>query len=291
MLGMRTAISAYERRHRGALLDLVARCHWTHKHLDWTSLERWLDRGDGHFALAWQGDALAGCMALSSANAGVAWIRLVALRDGMLATPLMDDLWRATADRCRELGVKSVMALMLTDWLATYLAQLGFVHIDDLITMTLDDARLPAKPSTPLRVRPAELNDLARIAALDQAVFRPEWQMSASDLRDAWRSGATLTFATLNGEFAGYQMSLRELETGHVARLAVNPILRGRGVGHALLRHALLDMRRRGVARVSVNTQRGNAASQRLYRAFGFERSGLDFEIWNARLAAKATPR
>ena len=291
MLGTRFAVTAYERRHRSALLDLVAASHWTHLHLDWTTLGRWLDRGDGIFALAWHGDSLAGCMGLAETGPGAAWLRLLSLRDGFMAFPLVDAMWRALKLRCAKAGIHNIMALAICDWLPLCLAEQGFVTLDELVTMSLSADQEPAISPTWIRVKAAEIEDLERVAAVDAAAFPPIWRMPRLDLRDAWRGGADVKFADSKGRMVAYSLCLRELDLGHIARLAVLPNARGQGIGAALLHRALSDFLRRGIRKIGVNTQLSNRASARLYEYFGFGRSGPDFPIMNARLArGRAAP-
>ena len=291
MLGTQVAVTPYARRHRGALLDLVERSHWTHTHLDWTSLERWLNRGDGMVALAWDGDELAGCMGLSAAESGASWLRLLSLRDGLMASLVIDALWRALKRRCEAAGINSIMALGLSDWLPAYLNEQGFVALDELIALTRSIDELPERPASPARIRAAEIEDLGRVAAVDSASFPPIWRLPLLDLRDAWRAGADVKYAEIGGRIAGYSLCLRELDRGHIARLAAIPAARGKGIGAALLYRALRDFQRRGTKSVGVNTQLGNAPSQRLYQRFGFHRSGPDIQILNARLAVDGAAR
>ena len=285
MLGTQLAVKDYQRRHRSALLHLAERSHWTHEHLDWTSLERWLNRGDGLLALAWNGDELAGCMGLSAAESGASWLRLLSLRDGLMASLVIDALWRALKRRCEAAGINSIMALSLSDWLPAYLGEQGFIALDELVALTLSLTELPDPPATPARIRAAEIEDLGRVAAIDRASFPAIWRMPFADLRDAWRAGADVKCAEIGGRMAGYSLCLRELDRGHIARLAAIPEARGKGIGAALLHRALRDFQRRGIATVGVNTQLGNLASQRLYQRFGFARCGPDIPILNARLA------
>ena len=223
MLGTTFAVTAYERRHRSALLDLVAASHWTHLHLDWTTLGRWLDRGDGIFALAWHGDSLAGCMGLAETGPGAAWLRVLSLRDGFMAFPLVDSMWRALKLRCAQAGIHNIMALAICDWLPLCLAEQGFVALDELVTMSLSADQQPATSPAWIRVKAAEIEDLGRVAAVDAAAFPPIWRMPRLDLRDAWRGGADVKFADSKGRMVAYSLCLRELDLGHIARLAVLP--------------------------------------------------------------------
>lgn len=68
--------------------------------------------------------------------------------------------------------------------------------------------------------------------------------------------------------------AIRHLDGGHgeIKSMRAAPAYRGRGVGRAILAHLLAEARRRGYARVSLETGRPEAfrPAQGLYRAHGF---------------------
>ncbi|MDE2859650.1 MAG: GNAT family N-acetyltransferase [Chloroflexota bacterium] len=286
MLGTRLRIRPYNRRYRGDLLDLSWYSQWTHKHLDWYTISRWLDRDDALIFLAWEGEALVGYIGLSPENDGASWIRLLGLRDGFMPETIVRELWRCAEAKCLELGISNIMVLMVSNWLPAYLRDFGFIYWDDIITFNYlgkHEAR-PPKPS--LKVRPAEMEHLPAIARVDRMAFRRNFRLSQVDLRQALRIAAAATIAEYEGEIVGYQVSTRHCEVGHLARLAVIPGMQKRQIGSALLQRQLRDFEGRGISTISVNTQLSNLPSQRLYQRYGFFRTGFDLEIWN-----KALPR
>ena len=96
---------------------------------------------------------------------------------------------------------------------------------------------------------------------------------------------SSATIATLDGEVIGYQLSTRQDEVGHLARLAIHPAHRRKGIASALLHHLMDDFWQRGVTDLSVNTQMSNLPSQRLYERYGFFRNGYDLELWHKQLS------
>jgi ribosomal protein S18 acetylase RimI-like enzyme len=70
----------------------------------------------------------------------------------------------------------------------------------------------------------------------------------------------------------------------HLNRIAVDPLQQGQGIGAVLLKHALVSLWRQGVETVSLNTQRSNRRSRRLYDRFGFQASGDSATVWVLRL-------
>lgn len=284
MLRTRLRITDYERRHRGALLHLSYYSRWTHLHLDWHKVSQWIDDEVGPVFLAWHGEELIGYIGLSAALNGSSWIRLLGIGDGVVPGAVIQALWQRAQAQCLRAGVSGAAVLMANSWLSAYVHQLGFTCLENIVTLSHIGGELPAAPISPAKIVPAGEEDLPRIMQIDHLAFVPPWQMTSSDLWQAFRISSSATVAMLEGEIAGYQISTRHQETGHLARLAVAPIHQGRQIGSALLHQLLRGFSQRGISLVTVNTQRSNHPSQHLYRHYGFFRSGFDHEVWHKTL-------
>lgn len=284
MLGTRLKITAYQRQHRSALLDLARSSRWAHKQLDWHKTTEWLDRGLGTVLLAWDGERLVGYLGFSAPLAGWSWIRLLGLRDGRMPGLVLRQLYEAAEVRCAALGISNIVVLMTTNWLPVYLRERGFSSEEDIITMSQIGNPLPAAPKSPARVRTAQAEDIEDMLLIDRLAFDAPWQLARHDMRQAFRSAASVTVAALDDELIAYQLSTRQEEIGHLARLAVHPAHRRKGIASALLHQLLTDFKRRSLKELSVNTQLGNQPSQRLYERYGFFRNGYDIEMWRKRL-------
>jgi ribosomal protein S18 acetylase RimI-like enzyme len=58
---------------------------------------------------------------------------------------------------------------------------------------------------------------------------------------------------------------------GHILNVAVDPDCQGRGLGSALIGHALAHFTQHGMTHAKIKTLVGNAAGERLYPKLGFE--------------------
>jgi len=58
---------------------------------------------------------------------------------------------------------------------------------------------------------------------------------------------------------------------GHILNVAVDPSHQGRGIGSALIQHALDYFRSKGMTHAKIETLVGNAAGEHLYPKLGFE--------------------
>lgn len=278
-------ISPYERKDRQALLNLMFYSRRTHTHLDWERPGTWLNRPDGPIVMAHEGEKLVGFLGFSGSLNGASWLRLGAIASHSDPGAILGSLWQALAPDLRAQGTHIAAALIVQPWLASYLTQLRFHHLEDVVTLHRNNQQsLPDAPNS-VEIRPAYREDLPAIAAVDHAAFAPPWQLSMTDLWQAQRSAALATVAVLNDQVVGYQISTRHAEAGHLARLGVRSGVQGKGIGASLLHDLIVNLERRGVRGISVNTQMSNTRSQRLYERFGFRRNGFDLPVWVTELS------
>ena len=281
-------IAPFARADRACLLESLAQSRWTHTQLDWMSEADWLADDDSSVWLAWQDNALQGWLGMSPPVAGWRWIRMLGVRDGRMPGAVLRELWNQAESDCRESDCAGIAILMLSNWLPSYFAGLGFRYRDDLIMMQHIGRRLPDSIGSTAQLHPAEANDLAEMQAIEAAAFAPPWQIDGADLWRAWRLCAYSSVARVDGRMVGYQLCSRHGAGAHLARLAVHPAAQGRGVASALIRGLLADLRRQGIRQISVNTQARNRRSQRLYERFGFLRNGKDHPLWQKDFGAGA---
>ncbi len=281
MLRLRLRATVYERAHRRALLDLLARSPWTQLHLDWFSPSEWIDAGYGRIFLAWQGGELAAAIGLSPPLGGWSWIRLLSLDARPLPGQALRELWAAAESDCLQAGSQRIAVLCIEDWLPGYLAGLGFVKAEDIISMR----QLPqALPAVDISIRPAEREHLPQLRRIDRLAFPPPWQLARHEMWRALRLCSESSIALVGGRIAAFQLCSREGAAAHLARLAVEPAAQRQGIGSALLAQLLSRLRARQVHTITVNTQASNISSQRLYQRLGFARAGYDLEMWRKTL-------
>jgi ribosomal-protein-alanine N-acetyltransferase len=129
-----------------------------------------------------------------------------------------------------------------------------------------------------------ESHDVEAVATLDANAFEPIWQLSRNALVDAQRQAATFTVAEIDNQIVGYQLSTWHLESGHLARLAISPDLRGQRIGQQLVIQMLHFFAERQVHSITVNTQADNTSSQKLYQRLGFQPTHHVVPVWETLL-------
>lgn len=290
MFGQDIQIVPYARRFRHDLLRLVDDpTTWIHTHLDWHSVEDWIAEVNVPIYLAVQNRRLVGAIATTPPLSGVAWLRFIGLRteipDRDSGASIFAMLWQALRLRLIAHGCTELASLALDDWVSDLLAEHGFAHIEDIITLQRSGFDFPKSLRPDLCIRHASADEAAIAAAIDRAAFLPLWAMHESSVRQAARSAASFTFAEQDGRALGYQISTLHGDSIHLGRLAVLPEAQGSGVGGALLSELLESFIRRGVLLASVNTQASNLRSRRLYERYGFTYSGSNIPCWHIALA------
>ena len=285
-LGTRLTLSPWQRQYRLGAQDLLVTSFHVHTHLDWIEVEDWLTGSGSPIRVASRGPRVAGLMGFSTPLQGAVWLRVAAIADYQDTNGLMLALWEDLKPELRALGATQAAALLMRDWPDRYLPRMGFHFLEDIITLRRSDAREPAEqPVAGFTVRQMRDEDLPAVVATDHAAFDPPWQMGAAELRGAAEAAAHSTVAIAeDGTIAGYQMSTLYFDGAHLARLAVAPAARSKGVGRMLVSGMLRHFWRRGVYGVTVNTQDSNIASQRVYTRLGFARTGFDLPVWLAEL-------
>jgi ribosomal-protein-alanine N-acetyltransferase len=272
----------YARLARLVHLDTVH----VHRHLDWRAPLDWI--GETPFLLLEEGEEIAAALACPVHPAGVAWIRLFAAASSFPLQEAWDELWaEAYTYLSRQSDPVSVAALPLRPWFHALLERSFFRESDRVVMLSWVRQPLPAVERAPgLSVRPMNLDDLGEVEAIDRSAFEPLWQNALSCLELAYRQAAVATVAELDGEYVGYQISTATPMGGHLARLAVVREKQDHGIGKALLVDLLSQFVRRGIVKVSVNTQRGNTSSLNLYRKLGFGLTGEEYPVYQLDIPA-----
>lgn len=280
MIDAKLTVSPYQRRHRRDVLRLVEDHYRLHIHLDWVSVDEWIDDPNAIIHLAWERDRLLGVMSVTEPLGGSSWLRLALVHDDADPDQVFGALWPGLHERLRSLQTRDVAVLLLRPWLSAHLPPLGFSIHENVVTLARNNAPIPPPLRDDLILWHGNLRDLEAVVMVDHAAFMPRFRMTADSIRAAIRSANSFTLASLDDQVIGYQLSMRYSDGGHLARLATVPTAQGAGVGGSLLVEMLTSFQKRGVHYVTVNTQETNQRSLSLYRRFGFELTGLDYPVW-----------
>jgi ribosomal protein S18 acetylase RimI-like enzyme len=251
---------------------------WKHQHLDWFSALELL--GESPFYVTAVQERLTGCLACPPDVPDVAWIRLFVAEPGRAVQGRWDALWGVAREAARQAGAHVAGALPTSDWMPPLLERAGFRQVNEVIFLERDSAA-PAPAGLPrVSIRPLRAREVPSVAEVDHRAFHPLWQLSEHALAVAVSQALLATVAEMDGRIVGYQITTVSPAGAHLARLAVDPPFQRGGIGALLTSDALHQLRRRGLGRISVNTQADNRLSQRLYAKLGFAPNGQAFPMY-----------
>jgi ribosomal-protein-alanine N-acetyltransferase len=115
---------------------------------------------------------------------------------------------------------------------------------------------------------------LGRILEIETLSFPTPWS-AGGFIQEIRNPAARLWAATMNEKLAGFVCYwMLDFEV-NLLNLAVHPEERGKGVGRFLLNHMVEEAASREVETAWLEVRVSNAAANRLYRKFGFEKAGV----------------
>lgn len=123
-----------------------------------------------------------------------------------------------------------------------------------------------------MQVRTYRDEDAAAVQGLWQAVLPDPQPHNAPDrvLAAKLAVDELLFVAEQDGEILGTVMAGYDGHRGWLYAVAVAAAARRRGIGAALVRHALRELRMRGCEKVNLQVRDGNDAAVAFYQALGF---------------------
>ncbi len=209
----------------------------------------------------------------------IGWIRQFAVLEGRPAKTMWDLLWEKILELAPGQGITTIAGLVTQAWFSPILSASGFNQTNEVIFMEHDGESPLVELPSQATLRTMLPDDLERVASVDQHSFRPLWQHSLRALTAAYQLSSLATVIEVEDDVVAYQISTSSALGAHLARLAVKPEAQGQGLAKTLVAHALRYFERRGITRMSVNTQSDNTRSQFLYEKLGFKPTGQRFPV------------
>jgi ribosomal-protein-alanine N-acetyltransferase len=130
------------------------------------------------------------------------------------------------------------------------------------------------RPSPPV-IRPLRADKAGDCARLHASGFAHPW--SAEEVAALISAASTVGAAALDptsGRLRGFVMARVVADEAEILTIAVEPALRGKGVGRALLSASLRQAAHAGARAMFLEVDEDNAAALALYRRLGFVKVG-----------------
>ena len=269
---------------RPSVMQLARRAARVHSRLEIGDTGDWLDGRP--FLLATARDRFLGFILCSLYHSRRALLRGVGLVDDWPMRAYLETLLPPTLDRLRSEEVTSLVYIGNDRWLTEpLLRDWDFSIQNSVVTYTKKDLSIPTRGNQQVHVRPVYPGDFPALVALDEAAFDPLWCNASTTFAHALENLPYFVVAELAGQTVGYLFSSRQGDRGHLSRVAVHPDYQGHGIGARLMTEAVEFFRMEKVKVVTLNTQKDNAVSQRLYRHFGFQPMGEEALVLKRDLA------
>ncbi len=124
-----------------------------------------------------------------------------------------------------------------------------------------------------IEIRRAEQEDLPEILKLEEQCFSHPWRLE--DFEAELSCADSLFLVAKEMDVLGFVILRLAGEEAEVYNIAVSPLRRRCGLGHALLKNALDLAEKQGVTRVYLEVRASNTEAMSLYHSLGFETVGL----------------
>jgi len=249
-----------------------------HRHLDWRSPLDWL--GAPFYWALDDGRQITAAFACPMEAEGIAWVRLFVHAGSWSAENAWNALWYAARVEIAQAGGARVAVIAMQPWFQQILVASHFKNIQQIVMLEWQYQPWAGSEAQGIHVRKMLETDIPDVEKTDITSFDPLWQNSLETLHRAYAQSLIATVAENDMGIIGYQLSTGGGHRAHLARLAVNSSMQGRGVGRALLGDLFSKLVNNGIYHLSVNTQSDNAVSLSLYQKMGFIRTGEQYPVY-----------
>ena len=123
-------------------------------------------------------------------------------------------------------------------------------------------------------IRKMTLDDLEQVIAIDQASFSLPWPERSFRFEITDNPAARCWVAEGDGRIVGMLVLWLIVDEAHIATIATHAQYRRRGLGRALLVHALVSARSEGARSSFLEVRESNVAAQAMYHKHGFIENG-----------------
>jgi len=144
---------------------------------------------------------------------------------------------------------------------------------------------------TAFSLTPFNLGDLKAVLSLEQVVF-PEDTYDMIEFLSLYLRSDSIFFVARQGKMVvGYVVGYVEADAGYVVSIAVDPDVRGQGLGRLLMETLLARLYEQGARGIGLHVREDNAAAIQLYESLGFSKQGTVPDYYENGASALAMER
>ncbi len=121
-----------------------------------------------------------------------------------------------------------------------------------------------------LSIRPMTMRDLDGVCRIENVSFDTPWSREAFEMEVIKSKAAVSWIAEREGVLVGYLISWLVVDELHIGNVAVDPDVRGEGIGAALVEASLGSAAARGVTYATLEVRVSNEQAIALYERFSF---------------------
>ena len=131
---------------------------------------------------------------------------------------------------------------------------------------------LPKKIQTKIFIRPFRLEDLEEVMVIEPSAFGENHWSKQSFIAELNKpEGVYFVAQGSDKQLLGYSGFWLLDQEAHITTLAVHPQHRGQYIGERLLVNNIIEARRCGALRLTLEVRASNDAAQKLYLKYGFK--------------------
>lgn len=123
-------------------------------------------------------------------------------------------------------------------------------------------------------IRKMRVEDVAEVAALEKEIFSDGWSENA--IKETLEQKQTILLVAFEGKkLIGYVFLYFVLEEGEIARIAVSPDYRRKGVGERMLLELEKLCEDKGIHKFLLDVRESNTGAYAFYEDYGFVKDGI----------------
>lgn len=124
-----------------------------------------------------------------------------------------------------------------------------------------------------MTVREMQLDDLSGVLVIENENFSVPWT-EMGFFSFLMRNDTLFLVAEEKGEILGYMGIMMVLDEGEITNVSVSKNARRRGIGRALVKEMIHQMKTRGIQVLHLEVRKSNNAAIALYHTLGFVKDG-----------------